>query len=1352
MNFSNRFVFSLALSMTVFIGMESSIPGLSATEWYLLKSNGRTIAQVAINTHRVRQGASLGSETEVVNQSQFLRDGEPFAMESVSHFVEDADGNALTFTHAYSIGEQRLLEAQGQFSKNALSVQMSGTQAQSTRQTPLERHNFHFPAGRGLEKLYQQHFTDREGSRFGFQSLSLSNRPELINTDVTVLGLEAFADDSGTPPTKARKYQLKNAPNPAATNTKPLPAQTANIVTEWRNAHGQLLKAQSGNPSHMDMVRVSRRAVREAGPVTLDIVHDSEILTQKIDQPRLATEAVYRITPIVGDPVNLQALLPASGMQALIATPAGKESAEHPQSVYLKVAQSDPATLLGEYPTPFSQQYLQSTPYLQADDPQIVQTAAAVAGDEKRTWFAARRLQQWVYQNITEKNLTLGFGSAKETLVQRHGDCTEHAVLLAALTRALGIPSRVAVGLIYLPSAESLTGKFVYHMWTEVYVADGKQPGQWVDLDATNPQEIPDATHIKIADSALSDSSDLESLTDTVVGAMGHIQVEVLSALSPADSRLALGNGNPNRTTSLGDPDLDLIDIAALSRDSILYFQVKADEEALSLDTVDGQFNRGVRLLSQGDYTAAQQAFVTSLGKVRQPTQMYRMAQELAALELYPLARQAFASAANGAPGLAARTEYWNRAMLPVAELSPTAQAQYAVALHALNQQTDNNPGHTRLIDLGRRNTGASAEAFQAIIAENSGFTPAYRALASLEKGPDALALLERAALMEPDHCLAWEAVADAQLNNKQYAEAAANYKKAVDLLKDTAIAHDNVWDIRLRAKLNIADGAAKVNAHRRDATGWTQIGHGLLLQDRFSNAARAYHNALIIAPSDADALTGDFQVAMSQNDWTRIGQRTRKLQALVPKNATAGRLYAQYQVRLRDYDKALDTLHTAINLDPANPDGWLQLSSVYERMIDRQNSLKPLPGTLVLPKRAVTPHKAAAHSTHPSTIKATKPSPPKPSNQAMAEGVLQEALNQVTVGADHDRVAVQLASVILKRKGYDEAIALAQPALTLDPLNASASSTLGLAQFMSGDLDTAKATLEGTLAVRPKDITALLYLGRIAEQRGQESLAMTHYQKAYQSAPFDKSVSVAYRTLSLKYVGRYRAIKPFLYLNPDEHFYVVQLLRGYQRLLNNVSIFSQNQTSLKLGIGSDSKAKSSLAGKEFTASLTSMLGILKSLDADTRANYQILESMQVPTRFLALHLEIIDLMRYQMRMNQVFLPFFLSDPLITKADYGMEWNDNVDPFNNLHKTLLLNWTQLAHTLPESELTGLMNEAGLSQSSVLMQVIQADAQNERQQETISRTPAIKPNTSAPELPSPNDKSNAPPPAKDKSHP
>lgn len=102
----------------------------------------------------------------------------------------------------------------------------------------------------------------------------------------------------------------------------------------------------------------------------------------------------------------------------------------------------------------------------------------------------AERLRRLVGRHLVDKNLATAFGSAGEAARTRAGDCTEHAVLLAALLRARGIPSRVASGLVYVPNLAGNGPGFGWHLWTQALVpapapaAEGGE-ARWFDFDAT---------------------------------------------------------------------------------------------------------------------------------------------------------------------------------------------------------------------------------------------------------------------------------------------------------------------------------------------------------------------------------------------------------------------------------------------------------------------------------------------------------------------------------------------------------------------------------------------------------------------------------------------------------------------------------------------------------------------------------------------------------------------------------------------------------------------------------------------------------------------------------------------------
>ena len=89
------------------------------------------------------------------------------------------------------------------------------------------------------------------------------------------------------------------------------------------------------------------------------------------------------------------------------------------------------------------------------------------------------------------------------------GDCNEHAVLLAAFCRAVGIPAKIEAGLVYL------NGRFYYHAWNLVFV------GQWITVDALFNQIPADVTHIAF----LSGSQELQL---DLMGIMGKVELEII--------------------------------------------------------------------------------------------------------------------------------------------------------------------------------------------------------------------------------------------------------------------------------------------------------------------------------------------------------------------------------------------------------------------------------------------------------------------------------------------------------------------------------------------------------------------------------------------------------------------------------------------------------------------------------------------------------------------------------------------------------------------------------------------------------------------------------------------------------
>lgn len=258
----------------------------------------------------------------------------------------------------------------------------------------------------------------------------------------------------------------------------------------WVDEHGRLQKTEmSGGEVAYRCSREEAVAPSNAPP--LDVI---EKMLVRPEQPlvkgyRQAAMLTYDVELREGDP----AMNFATGITQQV-EPLDKHTAK------LTVWTAGPGHLpdrpnQAAEPAP-GPEYLAASSLLQLDDPAVQKLARSVTAGKPRSAERAVALEEAVYRAVKQKNFSQAFASAAEVAKSGEGDCTEHAVLLAALARASGIPSRAALGLVYVDAA----GGFLFHMWTEVYL-----DGHWLPLDATMGRGDADATHLKLADSSLTD-------------------------------------------------------------------------------------------------------------------------------------------------------------------------------------------------------------------------------------------------------------------------------------------------------------------------------------------------------------------------------------------------------------------------------------------------------------------------------------------------------------------------------------------------------------------------------------------------------------------------------------------------------------------------------------------------------------------------------------------------------------------------------------------------------------------------------------------------------------------------------
>jgi transglutaminase-like putative cysteine protease len=282
-------------------------------------------------------------------------------------------------------------------------------------------------------------------------------------------------------------------------------------TTGWVNARGDTMKS-STSILGTEMVTYTvpkEEALKKLTVAELDLGVSTLVRVRDIPNPYATKSAVYRVRIPDEDPSKV---IPSGDTQTV------KKVSDHVAEITVTAIPLPTSATVGKA----ADEFTQPTRYLQSDDARVQQHAAEAAGTLTDPAAIARAMEKYVQQRLNKKNFSTALASAAEVAQNLEGDCTEHAVLLAAMLRAKGIPSRVAVGLVYINNPSAFGG----HMWTEALL-DGK----WIPLDATLGRGGIGATHIKLGDATFAEeaAAPLAAFT-SLVTVIGKLQIEVVKA------------------------------------------------------------------------------------------------------------------------------------------------------------------------------------------------------------------------------------------------------------------------------------------------------------------------------------------------------------------------------------------------------------------------------------------------------------------------------------------------------------------------------------------------------------------------------------------------------------------------------------------------------------------------------------------------------------------------------------------------------------------------------------------------------------------------------------------------------
>jgi len=273
----------------------------------------------------------------------------------------------------------------------------------------------------------------------------------------------------------------------------------------------------------MDLMGLKFEMVRCDMAFAMEEVSGAEVFVntlipihQKID--RDATQSVtFRIS---SDGEVAPPDLPETALQKIISRKAGAITVKVTRFDFDKLKESRPMPP----PAAPGEEYLSASVMVSSDDPAVIELARSAVGTEKDPHAMAKLLCRKVAEVIEDKDLGTAFATAAEVCRKKTGDCTEHGVLLAALGRVVGIPSRVVTGLIYVSEFGGQKDVLGFHMWTQFWIA-----GQWIDFDAAWNQVDVDPTHITLTTNSLQDGS-IGGLVSSVMLKMNKYRISIVDS------------------------------------------------------------------------------------------------------------------------------------------------------------------------------------------------------------------------------------------------------------------------------------------------------------------------------------------------------------------------------------------------------------------------------------------------------------------------------------------------------------------------------------------------------------------------------------------------------------------------------------------------------------------------------------------------------------------------------------------------------------------------------------------------------------------------------------------------------
>ncbi len=462
--------------------------------WYIVRMEGQHAGWMSISERA--EGDRVLSRSSM--SLSVARGSTNVSISMEGEFVEGKDGTPLSMSSTQKLGNVPV-ESRGEFKRTEHGVELSLTttqQGSKTRSTTtLPSDGWLAPAAAARSVARQ---LTKEARDIVVRTLDPTSGPEIET--ITRRNIERARLNVGGRSRDVFKCESSASSAPGINSIEYLDAD-GTPVKFTANLGGIALEFEESSKDE------ATRSLRPPEVMVATFVRPD----RPIDLARARTRATYTLA------------VPQGELPAIPATGTQRSEAIDPRRARVSVGVRDAAPQADSHDRAF----VIANSMINSEDPEIRELAARALKSAPADRAArAERLRRFVHGYITRKDLDTALASASEVARTHAGDCTEHAVLLAALLRADGIPSRIVSGLIYADRFAGAQDVFAYHMWTQALLDSNGSPS-WIDLDATlSGERAFDATHIAIMTSAMEDGKATGAMA-SIVPLLGRLSITV---------------------------------------------------------------------------------------------------------------------------------------------------------------------------------------------------------------------------------------------------------------------------------------------------------------------------------------------------------------------------------------------------------------------------------------------------------------------------------------------------------------------------------------------------------------------------------------------------------------------------------------------------------------------------------------------------------------------------------------------------------------------------------------------------------------------------------------------------------